>query len=103
MKKLILVLLPIILYIVACSCDSGNKNNKNDRLYYDMTMKIVSIQKYNSESSYPGEWLLQYVHDTTSYCRWLVKSDSIFYNHQVGDIVKFDYILKSRFFTINPR
>ena len=48
-------------------------------------------------------FLIRSVKDTTLYSEFIgiddyVMPDSVYYNHEVGDTLHFDYILKNRFF-----
>lgn len=95
MKKSILLI--SLVFFLGCGSSSGD-------LYKGYKCKIVSI-----EESYK-RWLLKSIEDSTLYADYSFmnddgdgKKDSIFYSRSLGDTVRFDYILKTRFFHLNKK
>jgi hypothetical protein len=95
---------------------SCSKNHNNERLYYNVGLIIVSIDNdcSISDDKFKNPRLCHsvlfktidgsdlYTEFTTcdSPMKVGINTEWI-YNHKPGDIVHFDYVLKSRFFKIN--
>lgn len=113
MKTFIILILCLLVF---SSCE-------NDRYYNDINLKIISIEKisdvsvddsYNSNCGTANgnyEILFETTTEPKLYRKintgQIVKTniyitDKWFYSHSVGDIVHFDYMLKSEFFEISP-
>lgn len=116
MKKLFLLLMVVFLFF---SC---GKDKKSDELFYNLDLKIVSIngdtEITNDKFHKPQKCsyiLFETMGDNKKYCELntcdldgcrcgyvKIHIDTAWlYNHCVGDIVHFDYLRKDRFFTIN--
>ena len=96
---------PIAL-LIGCGSDKGPPAKDDPRYYQNLDMIIIEKAGYvNSSGKYTSlgkYFLLKGVQDTTLYWEYhgLYNnlSDSVYYNHKVGDWLHFDYVFKSRFF-----
>lgn len=101
------------LFVAITMFGCGKKHH--NELFYDYDCKVVLM---NGEGIIPmGKFhtltpvktvLFQSIADTTLFCEMYSNQDRMvnnewFYNHRVGDTAHFEYIRKSRFFTIKPR
>jgi len=108
----------IIIYFLIGSGSSEKSRNKEDKVYHNIELRIVSI---NGETvivqdrfPYPQECnfiLFETMGDEKSYmelntcnlksgcgCNKIHIDRKWIYSHRPGDVVHFDYILKERFF-----
>lgn len=95
-------LIGLMLLLLCC------KSEPLEELYYNTNYKIVSIQGAENwrDGRFSGTskcWLIQSTTDTTLHTEYNAITDSMFYNHKVGDIIHFDYIRKDRFFHVVPK
>lgn len=76
--------------------DMGSEDGITDDKHHDaINVKTVLIQLVKNPTQHAE--LVSSNYSTPR--RWEVETEW-YYNHKVGDIIHFDYILKSRFFTI---
>ena len=101
MKKIIAL---IGLVTIITSCKSEFKPDPNIH-YINMDCVIVEkIPVVGSTGKYTSKaFLIRGVKDTTLYQEYIglrqyIMTDSMYYNHKVGDTLHFDYIRKNRFF-----
>lgn len=103
-KKILwlIILTPMFTLLSSCSDDDG----PNHEIHY-IDMDCVIVEKLPvvpiGRSSSKG-FLIRSIKDTTLYSEYIslnnyYMDDSIYYNHEVGDTLHFDYILKKRFFS----
>jgi len=110
--------LVILLLIAVFTGDGSKKKKKEDKLYHNIELKIVSINGDTSTSKdkifHPQECnfiLFETTSDNKLYmelnscdlksgcgCNKIHIDRKWVYSHRPGDIVHFDYILKERFF-----
>lgn len=93
-----------VLAIFVTSCDSDTKPNPNVH-YINMDCIIVEkIPSVGSASRHTSKaFLIRGVKDTTLCSEYIglyqyIMPDSVYYKHEVGDTLHFDFILKNRFF-----
>ncbi len=108
MKKsdsiLFFITLMIGVITIFASCESKVKPNPNNH-YINMNCviveKIPSVESVGRRTS--KAFLIRGLEDTTLYSEYIdlyryTMSDSMYYNHEVGDTLHFDFIRKERFF-----
>lgn len=108
MKKsdsiLFFIALVVGIITIFASCENEVKPNAN--IHY-INMDCVIVEKIPSVGSFGRHtskaFLIRGVKDTTLYSEYVgvrqyIMPDSVYYNHEVGDTLHFDYIRKNRFF-----
>ena len=107
MKKsdpiLFLIALSIGIISIFASCEGRSKPDSN--MHY-INMNCIIVEKISSVGSgrlTSKAFLIRGVKDTTLYSEYVslrqyVMQDSVYYKHEVGDTLHFDYIRKNRFF-----
>lgn len=108
MKKsdsfLFLIALSIGIIAIFASCEGRSKPNSNihyinmDCVIFEKIPSVGSFGRHNSKA-----FLIRGVKDTTLYSEYVdlhryTMPDSVYYNHEVGDTLHFDFIKKNRFF-----
>ncbi len=94
-----LLIVTFVLLFTSCSEDLDHSGQ-----YLNMNCVIVEkipVVAYGKTST--KGFLIRDIQDTTLYTEFTnlnngILEDSIYYNHEVGDTLHFDYILQSRFF-----
>lgn len=94
-----------VIVIGLCLVSCGETPHADSEVHY-INMNCVIVEKipivpkgrHGSKA-----FLIRSVKDTNMYCEYIdlnynYMPDSIYYNHEVGDTLHFDYICKSRFF-----
>lgn len=81
--------------------------NKDDQFYFNKKGIIIGIGKdegYSRDKFHTPTifhtLLIQDIKDTTLFCEWETTREK-YYNYHIDDTVKFDFIKKERWFTIN--
>jgi hypothetical protein len=107
MKKsdTILFLIALSIGIIALFASCENEVKPNPNIHY-INMDCIIVEKISSVGSgrlTSKAFLIRGVKDTTLYSEYVslrqyVMQDSVYYKHEVGDTLHFDYIKKSRFF-----
>ena len=99
--KQIFVLISILLMLSSCGVRSHC-----DELYFNYPVKIVKIneQTGTTEDKIPAPsryhiFLGQSTKDTSMFIEYYVESDE-YYNTHIGDVKKWQYVKKQRFFKI---
>lgn len=107
MKKLIIffILAIIVMYFFGSCSDKPKCDPKFNYINIDCVIveKIPNVPAGRIGSK---AFLIRCVKDTTMYTEYTsldsyYMPDSVYYNHEVGDILHFDYIRKNRFFYKN--
>lgn len=100
--RLTVAILVSLTLLTSCSSDESGPDPKIHYIDMDCTIveKIPVVGIMNRQSK---AFLIRSVKDTTLYSEFIgiddyVMPDSVYYNHEVGDTLHFDYILKNRFF-----
>lgn len=102
----------IMFLLIGCAPTQIRPKDDDARYYHNLDMVIVEKAGYvNSGGKYTSlgkYFLLKGTKDTTLYWEYhglnSGLSDSMYYNHKVGDWLHFDYVLKSyRFFHITDK
>jgi hypothetical protein len=110
MKKIIII---ATIFLASCSSKDTDKN-----FYHDINLRIVS---FNSDCSLSNDKFRRpqlcntilfetlnepklYTQINTCKMSYNIHIDvKWLYNHQIGDTIHFDYLLKKNFFTINAK
>lgn len=102
----ILFLIALAIGIVAFFASCENKVQPNPSIHYInmdciIVEKIPSVESTGRRSS--KAFLIRGAKDTTLYSEYIslyqyIMPDSVYYKHEVGDTLHFDFIRKSRFF-----
>src|ERR1039458_6684689 len=112
--KYYLILFVFFLFVIT-SCTNRDKTDPSYRatlngLRYNVKATIVKMSQEDSRSADKFHdptinhiALIRDIYDSTLFTEYNFYSQENYYNHRVGDTLKWDYIREDRWFHIKPR
>lgn len=107
MSLFVLVIAALFIIVITEVCSCGDKHK--DELLFNKKYVIVTMgqeEGVTGKLHTPTIWkivLTRDVEDTTLFMQHRFYTDEVYYNHKVGDTLKFKYIRKDRIFRITRK